>query len=337
MPPMVTTNAGVSLDTTALAANWLSLKGMVGEAECAAVVKANAYGLGIENVAPVLAKAGCRTFFVAHAKEGVALRKLLPDVTIIVLHGIKPHEGPLFTQNKLTPVLGGPQDLHWTGPAWLHIDTGMNRLGFAPDELPERDNLLGLMSHLACADEPHHHMNTEQLRIFRAARIRYPALPCSLSASSGIFLGQHYHFNLVRPGIALYGGNPVPGQRNPMKPVVSVHVPVLQVRNVAAGETVGYGASFITDRPSRLAVIESGYADGLHRSLSTRGFVGFNGKRLPMVGRVSMDLIVVDATGYPVEPGDLIEYLGPTCPLDEVAEAMGTISYEVLTSLRIRA
>lgn len=324
----------VKVDSAALAANWRTLKGMAG-GDCAAVVKANGYGLGIENIAPVLANAGCHTFFVAHTLEGVKLREQLRDVTIVVLHGT--HQPKLLKEFNLTPCLNGPQDLHWTGPAWLHFDTGMNRLGFDLREVPESLKPSGIMSHLACSDEREHHMNVEQLKKFRAIRTKYNGIPASFANSSGVFLGPHYHFDLLRPGVALYGVNPSPWQSNPMQRVVSVGVPVLQTRTIEAGETAGYSATWQATRPTKLATIECGYADGLLRSLSGRGCAAINGVRVAFAGRVSMDTIILDVTDAPlVQVGDMVELIGEHISVDDVATAADTIGYEVLTSLKVR-
>lgn len=329
----MTTKPRVTVDTAALQANWRLLKSKTA-GDCAAVVKANGYGLGIANVAPPLWQVGCRTFYVAHTFEGVELRKLLPEASIIILHGA--HQPDLLKTHNLIPCLNGPQDLHWQGPAWLHVDTGMNRLGFAAGEVPESLKPSGIMSHLACSDE-HHPMNEQQLKAFRDVRKKFADVPASFANSSGVFLGPAYHFDLLRPGAAIYGVNPTPDQPNPMQPVVSVNVPVLQTRDVPEGVTVGYGATFMTTRASKLATIECGYADGWLRSLSGRGFAAINGVRVPFVGRVSMETIVLDVTDAPpVSAGDSVELIGAHVCVDDVAQAAGTISYEVLTSLKIR-
>lgn len=323
------------IDTAALVANWQLLKGMVA-GETAAVVKADGYGLGIANVAPPLARAGCRTFFVAHMSEGIALRRLLPDVRIIILHGVKAGEVALFKQHNLTPVIAGPADLTcWPAGGWLHVDTGMSRLGFPPHELPE-GSFDGIMSHFACSDEPQHFMNVEQLKTFRAVRAKYPGVPASLSNSSGIFLGAANHFELVRPGVALYGVNPTPDAPNPMQRVVTLTATVLQTRTIAAGSTVGYGAGWMADRETKLATIECGYADGLKRAMSGRGFAVIHDTKVPFAGRVSMDLIVLDVTDTPpVAVGDKVELIGTHLSVDDVAATADTIGYEVLTSLRL--
>lgn len=328
----------LQVNHAALAANWQYLRDQAPSASCAAVVKANGYGLGIAHIAPPLWQAGCRTFFVAHAEEGVALRRLLPQATIIVLHGVRAQTADVLAQYELIPALKSHDDIRlWQKPGWLHVDTGMNRLGFAPDDLPAYDQALGVMSHFACSDEPVHFMNVQQLKAFRAVRAHYAGLPASLCNSSGIFLGPANHFDLLRPGVALYGVNPTPEQPNPMQPVVTVQVPVLQTRTIQAGETAGYGGTWMADRPTKLATIECGYADGFLRALSGRGMAAVQGVKVPFAGRVSMDLIILDVTDAPsVKVGDAVELIGPTISVDEVAQAAGTIGYEVLTSLKLR-
>ena len=332
--------ATLSIDSAALAANYHKLQTIAARSDVGAAVKANAYGLGIERVAPILWQAGCRTFFVAHAQEGVTLRALLPEATIIVLHGVQADTAALIRAAKLIPALNNPQELRlWNAPAWLHVDTGMSRLGFNASDLPQNYTPLMLMSHLACADEPYHHMNVAQLKAFRAYRQSFTAIPCSLAASSGIFLGQAYHFEMVRSGIALYGGNPTPSAPNPMQPVITLSTPVLQLRDVPAGTPVGYAATFETNRPSRLATIEAGYADGILRAQSGRGTAIIHQQEVPMVGRISMDLIVLDVTDIaaPLAVGDEVALINPQLPIDTIAARAQTISYEVLTSLKLRA
>ncbi len=327
----------IKIDAASLAANWQLLQDKV-KGECGAAVKANGYGLGIENVVPVLAKAGCQTFFVAHAKEAAAVRPLAREATIIVMHGIQAGQAALFKEFNLTPALKSHEDLkEWQAPAWLHVDTGMNRLGFDVHDVPDYPHTLGVMSHFACSDERMSHMNNDQLKKFRAVRARFPTAKASLCNSSGIFLGEAYHFDVVRPGVALYGVNPTPDEANPMQRVVNVSATVLQTRQIAEGETVGYGASWIAERPTKLATIECGYADGLLRSLSGRGYAYVGGTRVPFAGRVSMDMIVLDVTDAPpVKVGDTVELIGQNISADDVAHAAGTIGYEVLTNLKAR-
>ncbi|PWC52799.1 alanine racemase [Azospirillum sp. TSO22-1] len=346
----------LTIDLDAVVANWTLLRDRVGgPARCAAVVKADAYGLGASRVAPALFAAGCRTFVVAQVEEAIALRAVLPaDAEVLSLGGLPPGSAAEFAAHGVTPVLNHLGDIEaWTAfcrergearPAVVHIDTGMNRLGLGPDELdclieqPER--LTGMsvrlwMTHLACAeaDTP---MNAQQLGRFRMALARLPAAPASLANSSSVFLGPAYHFDLVRPGCALYGVNPTPAAANPMRPTVRLDARVLQVRSVDTAMTVGYGATHRVAGKGKVATIAVGYADGYPRTLSGRGHVFVGGIPAPVVGRISMDLITVDVTALPegaVAPGALVELIGPNRPVDTVAEEAGTIGYEILTSL----
>jgi alanine racemase len=337
--------------------NYLALqKRLVRGCDCAAVVKADAYGLGGGAVADELYKANCRHFYVAHAAEGVAVRQALgvQDAHIYLLHGPRGIAPTEIIQHQLTPVLNTPRDIeYWSGfakasgkklPAVIHIDTGMNRLGLTVAEtgwLKNNAALLQwldiryLMSHLACADEPAHLKNTEQLEKFRqlTALLGLPSR-LSFANSSGIFLGADYHFDQARPGCALYGINPQNGP-NPMHNVVTLRARILQIRDAVKGETVGYGATYQVPKPAKLATISAGYADGYLRSLSARGMVSIAGQKCPVVGRVSMDAIVADITAVlsPVHAGDWAEIIGPHQSVDDVAAQAGTIGYEILTSL----
>jgi alanine racemase len=337
--------AVLEIDGAAIVANWRLLAARVAPAECAAVVKADAYGLGVVKAAEVLAGAGCRTFFVAHLSEAVELRRAVPGVTIAVLSGLLPRTAEEFVAADLLPVLNDKGQVErWAAegggrPAILHVDTGMNRLGLTVAEAAEVTApgfpLSYVMSHLACSDEANP-LNEEQRRRFAEVRRLFPGVPASFTNSSGIFLGPDYHFDLARPGYALWGGNPTPGSRNPMRPVVRLLVRILQVRDVTAGETVGYGATFRAEGPMRLATIGVGYADGVLRSLSNRGRALAGGTLVPIVGRVSMDLIMLDVTAAEaaaVQPGGFVELLGASRTVDDLAGEAGTIGYEILTSL----
>ena len=348
--------AVLTVDLGAVAANYRRLKQYVAPAECAAVVKADAYGLGALRVAPALAKAGALTFFVAQPAEGAALRRVLPRAAqIYVLNGFADGEREAFEDERLAPVLNdlGQVD-RWSQfcrargavlPAALHVDTGMNRLGLPALELsslarePRRLHGIGLdllLSHLACADEPEHPLNREQRAQFRGAQNILPGTRASLAASSGVFLGRDFHFDLVRPGVALYGGNPLPGRPNPMAQVVGLKARILQVRDVDRGETVGYGATHRFMRPCRVATVGVGYADGFLRSSSNRGCAVLGGVPAPIVGRVSMDLITLDISDAPAalqRPGETVDLIGPGRMIDDVAHDAGTIAYEILTSL----
>ncbi len=346
--------AVLTIDLGALVRNWRLLKERVGGARCAAVVKADAYGLGAARVAPALARAGCEQFFVATPAEGFALRRLLPAAAIAVLNGAPPGSEEAFADHRLSPVLNDLGQIErWAAlgrargglGAVIHLDTGMNRLGLPVHEterlIAEPSRLDGLeprlvMSHLACADERDNPMNAAQLDRFAAQRARLPAAPASLANSSAIFLGAEYHFDLVRPGVALYGVNPTPGEPNPMAEVVHLQGKIIQARDVDTTQTVGYGASHRMAAPGRIATVPVGYADGYLRSLGNRAFGAIGDTRVPVVGRVSMDLITLDVSSLPVErtrPGAAVDLIGGACPIDEVAERAGTIAYEILTSL----
>jgi alanine racemase len=350
--------AVLTVDLGAVRANYRQLANM-SKAACAAVMKADAYGLGMEQVAPALAREGCQVFFTAHLDEGIRLRALVPDhCTIYVLHGPPPGTAPDFIQHDLLPVLNDPAQVQeWRLlartlgrelPAAIQLDTGMSRMGFAPSDLAtlsaRPDWLEGVhptlvMSHLACADEPGHPMNESQRRRFEGLRELFPGVPASLANSSGIFLGPAYHYDLLRPGAALYGINPQPGHPNPLRQAVSLQARVVQVRTVRDGDVVGYGAHHVVVGERRIATVAVGYADGWLRSLSGHGFGFVDGVRVPIVGRVSMDSITLDVTGIAPErvvPGCEVELIGEHQPVDTVAALAGTIGYEVLTRLGSR-
>jgi alanine racemase len=347
----------LTIDLAALVANWRTLAARAAPAECAAVVKADAYGIGIEPAVAALAAAGCRTFFVALPEEGRRARDAAPGAAIYVLDGFLPGWESAFRAAALRPVLNSFGSLEaWAErcagmPSALQVDTGMNRLGLSLREVLElarRPDLLArlapalLLSHLACADEPEHPMNLSQLALFREVRREFPQLPASLANSAGIHLGADYYFDLVRPGIALYGAA---FSRNhpPLSPVVTAKARIVQLRDAAAGEAVGYGATQHLESDARIAILSAGYADGYHRlagaSDERPGASAFvRGHAVPIVGRVSMDLIAVDVTGIVgIVEGDWVELFGPNIPIDDVAEAAGTIGYEFLTGLSRRA
>lgn len=346
--------AVLSVDLGAVAANWRLMRDRAAPGQAAGVVKADAYGLGAGPVARALQAAGCRHFFVAHLAEGMAARAALGlGPMIAVLNGFAPGTDE---EAGLLPVLNGPGDIAaWAAaaraaerrlPVLLHVDTGMARLGLAPAEIEALAadpaplaglDLRYLITHLACADAPEHPLNAEQAARFAAIRARLPAAPASFANSSGLFLGPEFASDLARPGCALYGINPMPGRPNPLRPVVTLAAPVLQVREIPAGTPVGYGASWTAPRPSRIATVAAGYADGYLRSLSGRALGMIRGRPVPLVGRVSMDLITFDVTDLPdVVPGDRVQLIGPGNTPDDVAERAGTIGYEVLTALGAR-
>ncbi|NWG26035.1 MAG: alanine racemase [Pseudorhodoplanes sp.] len=358
-PPAEEACGILTIDLAALAANWQALRALATPAECAAVVKANGYGLGLEQVAARLQRAGCRTFFVADLSEGQRARSVLPEATIYVLNGIPPGTCPVYAEHRLQPVIGDVSELAewdtfvdtsgWSGEFALHVNTGMNRLGITVEEAvgiaprlsrPEHGITL-LVSHFVASEIPSHPRNQEQILAFRELRSLFRGVPASLSNSSGIFLGASAICDLVRPGAALCGVNPTPTLKNPMLPVVDLKSRIVQVRSIPFGQTVGYDATWTARRASRIAVISTGYADGYFRSASGSdqkpgGVALIAGRRCPIVGRISMDLMALDITDLPehsVRRGDFATLIGDGLPVDEVAEFAGTIGYEVLTSL----
>ena len=346
----------LSIDLDALAENYGILAGQAARGiGCAAVVKADAYGLGVERVAPVLIAAGCRQFFVAQLEEGIRLRGLLPEAEVHVLGGLLPGLESDFEAHGLTPTLNSLGEIEiWARHARrqeqslaadLHVDTGMRRLGLPPDELDrlagEPERLAGidvalLISHLACAEQRDHALNAGQLADFHQARDRLPPAPASFANSSGIFLGPDYHFDLLRPGVALYGANPTPDRETPMRPVVRLQGRIWQVRDARPGETVGYGATYEVTEPTRIATLALGYGDGHPRALGSRGEVFVGGQAAPVIGRISMDSTTIDVSGLPegqVRPGTLVDVIGLNNPIDAVAASAGTVAYELLTNL----
>lgn len=332
--------ARLSIDLDALAANYRTLETISG-VPVHPVVKADAYGLGAATVARRLMLEGARAFFVARVSEGLELRAALgPEPEIWVLDGC-PTSGacPEMVAADLRPVLNGPDQLaHWRPadgrPCGIHVDTGMNRLGFRPDEAPEPfPGVALIMSHLACADEPGHLMNRTQRDAFAAIAARYPGATRSFANSGGCFLGPDFAFDAVRPGICLYGGGPEGRPDDRIRPVAAFTADVLQLRDVPAGESVGYSRGFVAERPMRVATIAAGYADGVLRSNSPRGQVHLAGQLRPILGRISMDVLAVDVTGLDVGVGDAAELFGPHRLLDDAARAAGTVAWELLTSV----
>lgn len=329
-----------------MVANWRTFAKLDGGAEAAAVVKANAYGLGVDRIAPSLASAGCRTFFVATAGEALALRRALgPGPTIYSLGGLSAAEAGPFQAATITPILNqGADAANWAaaggGAYGLNIDTGMNRLGVRADELAAVTQRLPapgpslVMSHLACASTPGHPLNARQLSRFRAAAMQFPGARASLSATAGALLGPQFRFDLIRPGIGLYGDDGMDNPTLALAPAATLDAPILQVATLAAGDSVGYGASFVAERPMRVATVALGYADGVLRSFAGAGRLWAKGQPRTVLGRVSMDLIVIDASAGPdLMAGDRAELLGPNQGLTAVAQAAGTIPYEILCAL----
>ena len=351
--------AVLTVDLDAIVANWRKLEKMAVPAECAGVIKANAYGCGLAPVARALSGAGCKTFFVATLEEAREARDALPRAAIYVLDGFFQNCGDAYAKINARPVIGDLNELAewdvfcrrsgWEGRAGIHIDTGMNRLGLTITEaqgiiprINAGDHGISLvMSHLACAEALHHPQNARQLATFREIASLFSGVPASLANSSGVFLGAQFQFDLVRPGAALYGINPTPEADNPMQGVVDLKARIVQIRSIDKGETVGYGGTWTARRPSRLAIVSAGYADGYFRAGSsndgTRGAeVMVAGKRCPIAGRISMDLIAVDITDLEknaARRGHLATLIGDGITVDELAHHFGTIGYEVLTSL----
>jgi alanine racemase len=350
----------LTVDLAGIKANWRWLAAVAKGAECAGVVKADAYGLGLEPVVAALWDAGCRTFFVATLVEGARLKAALPNATAYVLDGLMPGTAPVYPDRGLRPVLSSVAEIsEWAAysravgarlPAAVQIDTGMNRLGLpaaevqalaaAPAPLGDFEVSL-IMSHMACADTLGSPMNARQKAAFDALRALLPEAPASLSNSAGTLLGADYRYDLVRPGIAVYGGRAIEGRPNPAAKVVRVEARILQIREAAAGDVVGYGATCTLTRPSRIATIATGYADGFLRSIT--GPIGrppppayIGGYPAPIVGRVSMDLVTLDVTDVPpalAQRGAWAELIGRHVQIDDLADSSGTIGYEVLTRL----
>jgi alanine racemase len=341
----------------AVSSNFREFQRMAGTAAVAGVVKADAYGMGMVPLSKHLAGIGCDTFFVARLQEGIALRPAVPQARIFVLDGAPDDAVPALIGHRLTPVLNSLAEIEsWSSAARgdaldaaIHFDTGMSRLGLPGADLAvlahgQAKRLRGirvilLMSHLACADDPQSPMNRMQLERFRTALATLPSAPASLSSSGGAMLGKDYAFDMIRPGIGLYGGNPQPSKPNPLSTVAVLTGRILQLRRIEEGESVGYGATFAASRPTMLATAGLGYTDGLMRALSNRGAGAIGGVRAPIAGRVSMDLVTLDVTDVPqssLKIGADIEFVGDSIPLEEIAVASNTASYEILTSLARR-
>jgi alanine racemase len=350
----------LTVDLDAIVANWRRLEKTAVPAECAGVVKADAYGCGAAQVARALANAGCKTFFVATLDEAAVVRAAVPaSAAIYVLDGFFQNSGETYAKIDARPVIGDLNELaewdvfcrrsRWEGGAAIHIDTGMNRLGLSVTEaqgiIPRINagdhGITLVMSHLACAEQLNNPANARQLTAFREIAASFTGVPASLSNSSGIFLSPQFQFDLVRPGAALYGVNPTPEADNPMRPVVELKARILHVRNVERGDSVGYGGTWTARRPTKLAIVSAGYADGYFRAAGSndgsRGAeVVIAGKRCPIAGRISMDLMAVDITDLPnnaARRGHMATLIGDGITVDELAHHYGTIGYEVLTSL----
>jgi len=352
-------HAHLTIDLGALAHNYAALRHQAQGVQIAPVVKADAYGLGAAQVSSRLWAEGARAFFVARISEGEALRAALgPErpATIYVLDGAPSGSAPRLQACDLTPVLNSAAQVsEWSSHgraisgglrAALQIDTGMNRLGLRLEEakalVQSMDGLRGLsielvISHLACASEPEHPANAAQLARFQEARALFPEARASLANSAGLFLGPDYLFDLVRPGISLYGGGPFGVPHPALRAVAHLTAPILQIRDIRPGESVGYGATFTADRPVRAAIIAAGYADGILRAFGPAGLVWLKGAKRRVLGRLSMDMIAIEIDQeLVIAPGDRVELLGEHMALDEAASASGTIAYECLVRLAPR-
>ena len=353
------TTGRITVDLARIADNWKSLSRLVAPADCGAVVKADAYGLGCARVIPALVRAGCTTLFIATPNEAEEARARAPNAIIYALDGLVSGSERDFARLGVRPVLSTLGEIEaWVTygrhagqrlPAGLHIDSGLHRLGLASrdvrrlaadDKLRDGLDLTLIMSHLACADNPADAKNRDQLLAFETLSALFPNIPRSLAASDGLMLGKPYHFDLVRPGYALYGGQASQSNPAPVQPAVSVSATILAINDVAPGETVGYSATWRAQRPSRIATIAAGYADGVPRSASAAdgrpgGQVLICGELAPVVGRVSMDLITADVTGIAagVRPGTEATIIGPGLSIEDAGYAAGTIGYEILTRL----
>ncbi len=355
----VLTASELRIDLSRLRDNYRIIAGHVDGVDVAAMVKADGYGLGASHVAGALRTVGCRQFFVAQAEEGVALRADHPDLVVNVLNGVMPGTEDHLVEHNLVPVLNSLEQIsYWQRaarrhdrplPAVLHFDTGMSRLGMASDEAvtlaaEAEQRLAGIevvhvMSHLASADVEGSEQSQQQLDQFVGLRRSFPHGTASLANSAGIFLGARYHFDVVRPGVALYGGTPLVDGTNPMRQVVTLETPIIQVRNVTRGETIGYGATHVMDAPGKVATVALGYADGFLRASSGRGIGSIGGLPAPIVGRISMDLITLDVSAIPEDSlylGAPVELIGDDVPIDDVARAAGSIAHEMLVDLGSR-
>ena len=348
---LIPLTALLEIDLAAVAANWRQLAALH-PGETAAVVKADAYGLGAAKVAPVLARAGCKSFFTAHLEEAAALRPLLPGARLYTLNGLTPHAAADFVAHDVTPVLCSLRELLlWRAeargqgrvlPVVLHLETGLNRLALPPVDIARlRDDpallegvqVEAVIAHLANAELPAHPMNAAQRETFLHLAKAFPGARRSLANSSGMFLGAEYCFDLARPGAALYGLNPTPAKKNPMRDPLRLRAPILQIREIEPGQSVGYNNTFVAKRRTRVATIGVGYADGFLRALSGKGTARFDDTPVPLIGRVSMDLSTFDVTDVAANPGDMLTLLGPGHGADVLATEAATNGYEILTSL----
>lgn len=344
--------AQLTINLRAIQANYITLKGKVDDTcEVSAVVKANAYGLGVGPISEVLQSAGCKTFFVATLPEAMELRLILGDEpTVAMLNGYQDQNAALYRENNITPVLNDASELQSFKEkgaglsAIIHIDTAMNRLGMSADDITIRDleglDIKTIMSHFASSEDNQTDLNKIQAKRFTEIAAEFPDIPKSLCNSSGIFLDESYHYDMVRPGMALYGLNPTPYAENPMQSVIVLNAEILQIHAVKKGGTAGYNATYRFDNNANVAIVDIGYADGIFRSLSNVGNLYWKGMKCPIRGRVSMDLTIVDLSNIPEDqmprPGESLEVIGYNQSADDLARHAGTIGYEILTSLSRR-
>ncbi|MBN8544290.1 MAG: alanine racemase [Alphaproteobacteria bacterium] len=344
----------LTVNLSAIVANWKLLAARFTGQETAAVVKADAYGLGMVPVSEALAKAGCHTFFVATLEEAITLRAALPDVRILVFHGVQHGEEFAFATHRLIPVLNSREQLarwkpvakdHVHAVSALHIDTGMGRLGLQPEEFKTLDaqsltdcRVSLIMSHLACAPDPNHPLNLKQLEILEHITASATGIPVSFANSGGVFLPESFHFHLARVGCSLYGIAPQDEGTNPMQQVAHWQAPIIQMRTISHEQSVGYGATKIVPKDTRIITVASGYADGYHRILSNHSCAYLGAHRLPLLGRVTMDMLCFDGTEVPeslLTEGAMVTLLGnhPELTVDAIANRAQTIGYEILTSI----
>jgi alanine racemase len=347
----MTISPTLEVNVSALRSNYRLLKNQHAGNSIAAVVKANAYGLGVGEVGVALWADGCRDFFVATLEEGIELRKILPEVRIGVFQGLFAGEEQEFSYHRLVPVLNDISQIerfvkselrHTSKQIMVHVDTGMTRLGLSETDLKnpvvaklQSFNQVLLLSHLACANTPAHPKNSEQLERFNAALKYFPDAKTSLANSAGIFLPPEFHCDIARPGCALYGINPGE-EKNPMQHVATLSAPILQIRELDREETVGYGATAPASRGSRIAIVALGYADGYFRSLSNQGFAYVAGHKVPLLGRVSMDMVALDVSAIPereIGENSRAEFINELQMVDDIAAQCGTIGYEIFTRI----
>ncbi len=343
---MIYTQSVLTIDLKALVENYLFLKSQAPHSIAAAVVKNNAYGLGIERVVPELIKVGCNHFFVALATEGAKVRSFAPKADIFLLQGVGDDSIELVKKENLIPVIATPKMFDFwkknkisTIKPVLNVETGLNRLGFRISDIQklttsDKKEFSYILSHLSCADEPYHFMNWHQIEAFDKISTYFPNTPLTLSASDGLFLGEKFQKNMVRLGAAMYGLNTAPDRKNRMKNVLSLKAPVLQIATVDKGEYIGYGASYKSAKKMKIAIVSIGYADGLPRSLAGRGRIFFNSQEIRLVGRLSMDNIMCDVTDIEnLNEGDFVDILNDQYTVDDMAQDAGTIGYEILNGI----